>query len=192
MTNHEILKEARDYYHRKIVEIYDLKGSALWTPDTHKIWDHICRIVALTYHDQTKYSAKLENIIDIDGANKLALALIDSILPTLEKKRERGSVLKAVPLPFRVMHILLYEGVDIMATYFKRVVDLTDEERQKASEMTGKIQLWVLEGRDIGYMSKQLNMPPQLILENMCETIYEFLNNVGGLRCYLKWLLFKR
>ena len=86
MTNHEILKEAREYYHKRIIEIYNLKGSALWTPDTHKIWEHICRIVALTYHDQSKYSAKLEDIIDIDGANMLALELIDSILSTLEMR----------------------------------------------------------------------------------------------------------
>ena len=79
-----------------------------------------------------------------------------------------------------------------MATYFKRVVDLTDAEKQKVSDMTGKIQLWVLEGRSLGYMSKQLNLPPRAILENMCETIYEFLNNVGGPWRYLKWLFYKR
>lgn len=79
-----------------------------------------------------------------------------------------------------------------MAVYFKRVVDLNDEEKQKVSKMTGKIQLWVLEGRDLGYMSEQLDIPPQWVLENMCETIYEFLNNVGGLRYYLKWLIRKR
>lgn len=77
-------------------------------------------------------------------------------------------------------------------TYFKRTAELTDFEKEKVSEMTGKIQLWVLEGRSLDYISKELNLPPKMILENMCETIYEFLNNVGGLRSYLKWLLFKR
>ena len=85
MTNHEILKEARNQYNNKIREIYDLKGSALYTPDTHKIWEHISRIVALTYHDQSKYSARLEDIVDIDDANQLAIDLIKVILPTLEK-----------------------------------------------------------------------------------------------------------
>ena len=90
MTNHEILKEARDQYNSKIREIYDLKGSALYTPDTHKIWEHISRIVALTYHDQSKYSARLEDIVDIDDANKLAIDLINVVLPILEQ-REMGS-----------------------------------------------------------------------------------------------------
>lgn len=79
-----------------------------------------------------------------------------------------------------------------MAVYFKRTAELSDDEIRKVSEMTGKIQLWVLEGRHFGYMSEQLNLPPQAIRENMCETIYEFLNNVGGLRYYLKWLFHKR
>lgn len=79
-----------------------------------------------------------------------------------------------------------------MAVYFKRTVELTDAEKQKVSEMTGKIQLCVLEGRSWGYMSQHVNLPPPAIRENMCETIYEFLNNVGGLRYYLKWLFHKR
>lgn len=90
MTNHETLKEAREYYHNRIREIYDIKRPALWTPDTHKIWEHICRIVAITYHDQTKYSAKLEDIVDVNGANKLAFELIDSILSRLEKIEKEG------------------------------------------------------------------------------------------------------
>ena len=76
--------------------------------------------------------------------------------------------------------------------YFKRTVELSNEEKQQVSEMTGKIQLWVLEGRHFGYMSERLNLPPPMIKENMYETIYEFLNNVGGLRGYLKWLFHKR
>jgi hypothetical protein len=76
--------------------------------------------------------------------------------------------------------------------YYKRTVELTDAEKQQVSEMTGKIQLWVLEGRHFGYMSEQLHLPPQMVKENMCETIYEFLDNVGGLRYYLKWLFHRR
>jgi len=88
MTNHEILKEARNKYNSKIREIYNLKGGALYTPDTHKIWEHISRIVALTYHDQSKYSAKIEDIVDIDEANVLAMNLIDVVLPILEKREK--------------------------------------------------------------------------------------------------------
>lgn len=79
-----------------------------------------------------------------------------------------------------------------MAVYFKRVVELTDAEKQKVSDMTGKIQLWVLEGRHWGFISDQLKLPPQAIKENMYETVYEFLDRAGGLRGYLKWLFHKR
>ena len=79
-----------------------------------------------------------------------------------------------------------------MAVYFKRVVELTDAEKHKVSEMVGKIQLWMLEGRSLDYMSKQLNLPPRVILENMCETAYEFIDRVGGPWRYLKWLAHKR
>lgn len=79
-----------------------------------------------------------------------------------------------------------------MAQYFKRVVDLTDNEKRNISEMTGKIQLWLLEGRHIGYISEQLNLPPWMVKENMCETIYEHLSMVGGLWGYIKWLFHKR
>lgn len=78
-----------------------------------------------------------------------------------------------------------------MASYFKRVVDLTDEEKRTVSEMTGKIQLWVLEGRSLGYMSEQLNLPPHMILENIYETAYEFINVIRP-RHYLKWLFHKK
>lgn len=91
MTNYKVLEEARNQYNNKIREIYDLKGSALYTPDTHKIWEHISRIVALTYHDQSKYSARLEDVVDIDDANKLAMDLINVILPTLEKREKTQS-----------------------------------------------------------------------------------------------------
>lgn len=75
---------------------------------------------------------------------------------------------------------------------FRRTVELTDAEKQQVSEMMGKIQLWLLEGRSLDYISEQLNLPPRMVLENMCETIYGFLKYVGGFRCYLKWLFRKR
>lgn len=75
-------------------------------------------------------------------------------------------------------------------TTFIRNIDLTDAEKQEVSEMVGKIQLWLLEGRSLDYMSKQLNLPPRMILENMCETIYQFMKYIGPWN-YLKWLIRK-
>lgn len=76
-------------------------------------------------------------------------------------------------------------------TAFIRNVDLTDAEKQKVSEMVGKIQLWLLEGQSLDHMSEQLHLPPRMVLENMCETIYQFMKYVGPWN-YLKWLIRKR
>lgn len=76
-------------------------------------------------------------------------------------------------------------------SYFKRVCKLTDSEKKKVSEMTGKIQLWILEGRSIGYMSEKLNLEPWQVVENIFETAYEFRKEIGT-RTYLKILLHKR
>ena len=70
-------------------------------------------------------------------------------------------------------------------TYFKRTFLLTEEEKRKVSEMTGNIMLWILEGRSIGYMSEQLHLPPQLIEQNIDETLYTLRKQVG------KWRFFK-
>lgn len=75
-------------------------------------------------------------------------------------------------------------------TYFKRTFCLTEEEKQKVSEMTGKIMLWLLEGRHIGYMSENLNLPPWAIEANIDETLYTLRKHVGKWR-YLK-MLFKK
>ena len=74
---------------------------------------------------------------------------------------------------------------------FKRTIDLTDNERVQVSEMTGKIMLWVLERRGLDYMSSELNIPKRMVLENICETIYELFKVVGR-RNYLKFIFRKR
>lgn len=76
-------------------------------------------------------------------------------------------------------------------TVFIRNVDSTDAEKQEVSEMVGKMQLWLLEGQSLDYMSEQLHLPPQMVFENMCETIYDFMKHVGPWN-YLKWLIRKR
>ena len=43
-----------------------------------------------------------------------------------------------------------------MKTKFKHSFLLTEDEKNQVSEMTGKTMLWILEGRDIDYMSKNL------------------------------------
>lgn len=75
--------------------------------------------------------------------------------------------------------------------YFKRILELTNEEKREVSDMTGKIQLCVLEGDSLAMLAKQLNLHPRMIKHNMCETIYEFSHEVG-LWNYVKWLMFRR
>lgn len=73
---------------------------------------------------------------------------------------------------------------------FKHTFLLTDEEKEQVSEMTGKIMLWMLEGRSIAYMSEKLNLQPWQIVYNIEETLY-ILKRQVGIRRYLK-ILFTR
>ena len=53
--------------------------------------------------------------------------------------------------------------------YFKETFMLNDEEKKQVSEMSGKIILWILEGRSVGYMSAMLHLSPQQIESNINE-----------------------
>lgn len=52
---------------------------------------------------------------------------------------------------------------------FKRNFELTDEHKRKISEMSGKIMIWLIEGRSICYMAEQLNMEPWQVKRNIAE-----------------------
>ena len=75
-------------------------------------------------------------------------------------------------------------------TYFKETFMLNNEEKKQVSEMSGKIILWILEGRSIGYMSKMLNLSPYEIQTNIHEMLYVLLKQVGK-REYLKTMFMK-
>ena len=75
-------------------------------------------------------------------------------------------------------------------SYFKRTFLLNDEEKKKVSEMSGKIILWILEGRSDGYMSAMLHMSPQEIESNINETLFVLKKHVGKRR-FFKILLAK-
>lgn len=77
-----------------------------------------------------------------------------------------------------------------MNTIFKHTYLLTDEEKKQVSEMTGKIMLWILEGRSIGYMSDKLNLMPWQIECNIDEIMYTLRRRVG-LKRFLKILFWK-
>ena len=75
-------------------------------------------------------------------------------------------------------------------TYFKETFMLNDEEKKQVSEMSGKIILWILEGRSIGYMSAMLHLSPQQIESNINETLFILKKHVGKRR-FFKILLAK-
>ena len=62
---------------------------------------------------------------------------------------------------------------------FVKTFLLTDEQKQKVSEMDGKIILWILEGRSVGYISDKLNLPPWQIQANIDEMLYILKKQVG-------------
>lgn len=81
------------------------------------------------------------------------------------------------------------KGMNKMS-YFKRTFLLSDKEKIQVSEMCGKIILYALEGRSIGYMSKMLNLSPYEIKNNINEMLYVLLKQVGK-REYLKTMFMK-
>lgn len=75
-------------------------------------------------------------------------------------------------------------------SYFKQTFMLNDEEKKHVSEMSGKIILWILEGRSTGYMSEKLNLSPKEVECNIDEMLFTLLKQVGKRR-FLKTLFLK-
>ncbi len=74
--------------------------------------------------------------------------------------------------------------------YFKQTFLLSNEEKKQVSEMSGKIILWILEGRSVGYMSEMLRLSPQQIESNIDEVLFVIKKYVGKRR-FFKILLTK-
>lgn len=77
-----------------------------------------------------------------------------------------------------------------MSTKFVKTCQMTKEDRRKVSEMTGKIMLWMLEKRSVGYMADKLKIDPWYVEKNIDETLYTLRNQVGRWR-YFKMLFIK-
>lgn len=75
-------------------------------------------------------------------------------------------------------------------SYFKRTFMLTEEEKRKVGEMTGKIMQYILEGRSKVYMAEQLGLDIWQVERNIDETLYTLRKQVGRWR-YLKLLFWK-
>lgn len=65
---------------------------------------------------------------------------------------------------------------------FIRTATLNDRQRREVSEMSGKIMLWILEGRSTLYMAKQLNLSIWEVEQNIDETLYVYMRQVGKRR----------
>lgn len=63
---------------------------------------------------------------------------------------------------------------------------LTEKQRMKVGEMSGKIMFWILEGRSTAYMTKELKLEyPWMVDDNIDEMLYELFKWVG-IKRYLK------
>lgn len=85
--------------------------------------------------------------------------------------------------------IYVMKGSDSMII-FKPSVDLTEKDKQQISEMSGKIVLWILEGRSNAYMADQLHLHPQQFNHNVDQLLYDLRKHVGIWR-FIK-ILFKK
>lgn len=65
---------------------------------------------------------------------------------------------------------------------FVRTFLLTTEQKRKVSEMSGKIMLWILEGKSTLYMARQLNLSIWEVEQNIDETLYIYMKQVGKRR----------
>ena len=73
---------------------------------------------------------------------------------------------------------------------FVKTFMLTEEQKRKVGEMHGKILFWILEGRSIVYMAKQLKLSPREIEENIDQTLYTLRKQVG-IKRYIQILFWK-
>lgn len=71
-------------------------------------------------------------------------------------------------------------------SYFKQTFMLNNEEKKQVSEMSGKIILWILEGRSIGYMSEMLHLSPREVERNIDEMLFTLMKQVGKRRFFKK------
>ena len=69
-------------------------------------------------------------------------------------------------------------------SYFKQTFMLNNDEKKQVSEMSGKIILWILEGRSIGYMSEMLNLSPWQIESNINAMLFTIMKHVGKRRFF--------
>lgn len=70
------------------------------------------------------------------------------------------------------------------------VCDMNEKEKQKFTEMSGKMMLWMCEKRSIRYMSDKLNLHPDQIEHNIDEMLYTLYKQVG-IKRFIKTLFIK-
>lgn len=77
-----------------------------------------------------------------------------------------------------------------MSAKIVKTYQMTDEDKRYFSEMFGKIMIWMIEKRSIGYMANELNLLPYQVEYNIDEALYTLRNQVGRWR-YFKMLFIK-
>ena len=78
-------------------------------------------------------------------------------------------------------------------TEFVRMTEffnMTEDQRKRFVETTGKTILYVIERRDLFYMAKNLRLEPYQVDHNIDEILYELRKSLGWKR-YIKALFTK-
>lgn len=70
------------------------------------------------------------------------------------------------------------------------IFNMTEKDRQRFIEVTGKTMLWLEERRSIQYIADNLNLEPWQVYENIDEMMYILRNHVGKRR-FFKMLFVK-
>ncbi len=65
---------------------------------------------------------------------------------------------------------------------FKRIFLTKPEEKKQFSKMSGKIMLWILEGRTVGYMADDLYLHPTAVEQIIDDMSYALMRQVGKRR----------
>lgn len=65
---------------------------------------------------------------------------------------------------------------------FKRIFLTLPEEKKQFSEISGKIILWILEGRSIWYMADKLHLDPVAVEQIIDDMSYVLMRKVGKKR----------
>ena len=77
-----------------------------------------------------------------------------------------------------------------MSNRLFKIINMTEKEKQRFIDITGKTVLYLAEGRSLYDMAKRLDLEPGQVHRNIDELLYELRKSLGWKR-YIKALFIK-